>query len=136
MIPLPPLVQVLWQLVMVVIGGFLAVWLYERRTGNYLTVGSGARLGWITGIFAFLIMMVMFTLSVILLASGDGIQQSFREMLSMRGSPEVAQQFDQLINSPAGLAFLLFGMLLTSFLMLTILATVGGALGAKVLEKE
>jgi hypothetical protein len=136
MVPLPALIQILWQLLMVVAGGFLSVWLYQRRTGNHLTVGSGARLGWITGIFAFLIMMVMFTLSVLLLAAGEGVQQSFREMLSMRGSPEVAQQFDALINSPGGLGFLLFGMLLTSFIMLTILATVGGALGAKVLEKE
>jgi hypothetical protein len=136
MVPLPALIQILWQLAMVVAGGFLSVWLYQRRTGNQLTVGSGARLGWITGIFAFLIMMVMFTLSVLLLAAGEGVQQSFREMLSMRGSPEVAQQFDALVNSPGGLGFLLFGMLLTSFIMLTILATVGGALGAKVLEKE
>jgi hypothetical protein len=136
MVPLPALLQVLWQLMMVVVGGFLAVWLYQRRTGNYLNVRSGARLGWITGIFAFLIMMVMFTLSIMLLAAGEGVQQSFRELLSMRGSPEVAQQFDALIGSPGGLAFLMFGMLLTSFIMLTILATVGGALGAKVLEKE
>ena len=55
----------------------------------------------------------------------------------MRGStPEVAEQFNALLASPIGVAFLLFGMLLTSFIMLTILATVGGALGAKVLEKE
>jgi hypothetical protein len=136
MVPFPALLQVLWQLMMVVVGGFLAVWLYQRKTGNYLNVRSGARLGWITGIFAFLIMMVMFTLSIMLLAAGQGVQQSFREMLSMRGSPEVAQQFDALVGSPEGLAFLLFGMLLTSFIMLTILATVGGALGAKVLEKD
>lgn len=136
MVPLPALLQVLWQLTMVVAGGFISVWLYQRRTGSYLTVRSGARLGWITGIFAFLIMMVMFTLSIMLLAAGEGVQQSFREMLSMRGSPEVAQQFDTLLGSPGGLAFLLFGMLLTSFIMLTILATVGGALGAKVLDKE
>ena len=41
-----------------------------------------------------------------------------------------------LLSAPGGLGLLLFGMLITSFIMLTILATVGGALGAKVLEKE
>ena len=57
-------------------------------------------------------------------------------MLNARSAPEVADQFNALLSSPGGVAALLFGMLITSFIMLTILATVGGALGAKVLEKE
>ena len=136
MVPMPPLVQILWHLITLMVGGFFAVWLYQRRTGNYLSVKSGAHLGWLAGIFCFLIMMVMFTLSVIAIASGEGLQDSFREMLNARSAPEVAEQFNALLSSPAGVAILLFGMLITSFIMLTILATVGGALGAKVLEKE
>jgi hypothetical protein len=31
--------------------GFLAVYLYSRRTGQTLSIRSGARMGWITGIF-------------------------------------------------------------------------------------
>lgn len=136
MLPMPPIIQILWQLVILVVGGFFAVWLYQRRTGGQLSVRSGAHLGWLAGTFCFLIMMVMFTLSVIAISSGEGIEQSFREMLNARSAPEVAEQFNTLLASPAGVGFLLFGMLLTSFIMLTILATVGGALGAKVLEKE
>jgi hypothetical protein len=136
MLPMPPLIQILWQLVILVVGGFFAVWLYQRRTGRYLSVRSGAHLGWLAGTFCFLIMMVMFTLSVIAISSGEGLEQSFREMLNTRSAPEVADQFNRLLSSPGGVAALLFGMLLTSFIMLTILATVGGALGAKVLEKE
>jgi hypothetical protein len=136
MLPIPPFVQILWQLFILVAGGFFAVWLYQRRTGGQLSVRSGAHLGWLAGTFCFLIMMVMFTLSVIAISSGEGIEQSFRDMLNARSAPEVAEQFNALLSSPAGVAFLLFGMLLTSFIMLTILGTVGGALGAKVLEKE
>jgi hypothetical protein len=136
MLPMPPLVQILWQLVILVIGGFFAVWLYQRRTGRYLSVRSGAHLGWLAGIFCFLIMMVMFTLSVMAIASGEGLQESFRELLNARAAPEVADQFNALLSSPAGVAALIFGMLITSFIMLTMLATVGGALGAKVLERE
>ena len=136
MVPMPPLIQVLWQLAILVIGGFFAVWLYQRRTGRYLSVRSGAHLGWLSGIFCFLIMMVMFTLSVMAIASGEGLQESFRDMLNARSGPELADQFNALLSSPAGVALLIFGMLLTSFIMLTILATVGGALGAKVLDKE
>jgi hypothetical protein len=136
MVPMPPFIQILWQLVILVVGGFFAVWLYHRRTGKYLTVRSGAHLGWLAGTFCFLIMMVMFTLSVIAISSSGGLQESFREMLNARSAPEVAEQFNSLLSSPAGIGVLLFGMLLTSFIMLTILATVGGALGAKVLEKE
>ncbi|MGA2213314.1 MAG: hypothetical protein ABSH31_08575, partial [Bryobacteraceae bacterium] len=33
--------------------GFLAVFLYSRRTGQTLTIRSGVRMGWITGIFSF-----------------------------------------------------------------------------------
>jgi hypothetical protein len=136
MLPMPPLLQILWQLVILVVGGFFAVWLYQRRTGRYLSVKGGAHLGWLAGTFCFLIMMVMFTLSVIAISSGGGLEQSFREMLNARSAPEVADQFNALLSSPGGVAFLVFGMLITSFIMLTILATVGGALGAKVLEKE
>ena len=36
-----------------VAAGFLAVYLYSRRTGQMLSLRSGARMGWITGIFSF-----------------------------------------------------------------------------------
>lgn len=136
MMPLPPLIHVLWQLVMLVAGGFVAVWLYQRRTGTHLNVRSGAHLGWIAGIFCFAIMMVMFTISIAGLAADGGLQQTFREMLSQRGSPEVAEQMDQLLSSPAGLGVLLGLMVVITFFTLTLLATAGGALGAKILEKE
>lgn len=121
---------------MLLVGGFFAVWLYQRRTHSYLSVRSGAHLGWLSGMFCFLIMMVMFTITIIAITTGEGLQQSFRELLTAKGTPEVADQLNELLSSPSGLATLLFGMLVSTFVMLSVLATAGGALGAKVLEKE
>ena len=66
----------------------------------------------------------------------DGLAAFFREMVSQRGTPDLVAQFNEVLSSPAGIATLLFGMLLVFFVMLTLLPAVGGALGAKVLAKE
>ncbi len=135
-IPLPAFIQVLWQIVLLSAGGFVAVYLYHRRTGEFPTVRGGARLGWITGVFCFLIMMVLFTISIFTIATGGGLQQFFTEMVSSRGTPEMAEQFRSILQNPAGLGALLFGIVTTFFLMMTILPTLGGAVGAKVLQKD
>src|SRR3984957_8547658 len=44
-----------------VAAGFLAVFLYSRRTGQTLSIRNGARMGWITGIFSFTAVTIFFT---------------------------------------------------------------------------
>jgi hypothetical protein len=136
LMPFPPQVHWLWEILLVVAGGFAAVWLYQRRTGAYLNVRSGAHLGWITGTFCFMILLVIFTVTIAAGPGGDGLHEMFREMATQRGSPEVMQQFESVLSSPAGIAALVFFTLLTWFFLVTLLATAGGALGAKILEKE
>src|SRR5882757_4538536 len=41
--------------------GFFTVLVYRRRTGQALNLQTGMRLGWITGILMFVIMMVLLT---------------------------------------------------------------------------
>jgi hypothetical protein len=135
-IPTPPVISMLWQFILLLSGGFFSVFLYSRRTGESLSVRGGARMGWITGIFCFAIMMVLFTFSLVAVASSKGVAEFFREILSARGTPEMMDQFNTILSSPAGLASLLFGILAMFFIMLTLLPALGGALGAKVLEKE
>jgi hypothetical protein len=60
----------------------------------------------------------------------------FRKAAENSGSPEMASQLEALLNNPAGLGMLVFGTLFLMFIMLTALMAVGGALGAKVLERE
>jgi hypothetical protein len=135
-LPMPPVLQAVWQLITLFAGGFLSVYLYGRRTGISLSVWNGARLGWITGVFCFLIMMVLFTISIFAIAAGEGLQAFFRQAVSARGTPEIAEQLERLLESPAGIAGMLIGFLLIFFFMLTAVPTAGGAVGAKVLEKE
>lgn len=135
-VPLPPVIQLLWQMIMLLAGGFFAVYIYNRRTGKHVNLRTGAYIGWIAGLFCFLIMLILFTVSMIATASGDGLQQSFREAIAASGNSNVIGQFEELLRSPVGIAVLLFGTLFTLFVMVTVLPTIGGVLGAKVLEKE
>lgn len=135
-IQLPTLIQLLWNFVLLVGGGFLTVYLYQRRTGEFLNVSSGARIGWLTGFFHFLIALVLFTLAMLALDGQGGVAQLFRKAIETNSSPELRGQMESILANPSGLGFLIFGTLVFSFCVLSILTAAGGALGAKVLEKE
>lgn len=136
-VPMPAVLQLLWQLILLFAGGFFAVYLYNRRTQAQASPRAGAALGWMAGMFCFLIMLVLFTVSVLAMSSADGgLQASFRDMISQRGNAEVAQQFNEWLESPSGVGTLLFLILTTTFFMLTLVPALGGLLAAKVLEKD
>lgn len=135
-IQMPALFNILWNFILLVAGGFLAVYLYQRRTGEFLTVRSGARIGWFTGLFHFLIALVLFTFAIVALQSSGGVGQLFRRAMEANTVPEMRAQIEALLNNPVGLTFLVFGTLAITFVMLSILTAAGGALGAKVLERE
>jgi hypothetical protein len=117
---------ILWMLA----SGFFSVYLYRRRTGQHLTALSGARMGWITGLFAFLLVMVLFTIIVVAL-SDPAVATAFIDQLKSRGSSIDAQQAIRAFHSPAGIAQGLLGF----FVVCGILPTLGGALGAKLLSR-
>ena len=131
-VPLPSLVQPIWLMVLLLGGGFFSVYIFHRRTGAEISVVSGARLGWMTGVFVFLVTLVLFTITIV----GMGVQPFFNELLTARGSPELTEQFEDILKNPGGLAAMLFLALLAMFFLLTLVASAGGALAAKVLEKE
>lgn len=135
-LPLPPGIQIIWQIGILVAGGFFSVYLYNKRTGTFLRPGRGAVLGWMSGLFCFLILFVLFTISVLILASNGGLQQSFRNLLEAQGQTGMDGELQAMLESPAGLAGLFAVMLFTSFLLVSTFTLIGGALGAKVLEKD
>ncbi|MFM2125392.1 MAG: hypothetical protein RL328_1843, partial [Acidobacteriota bacterium] len=53
-------------LLALIAGGAFAVFLYHRSTRQPVSVANGARLGWITGLFMFVLLLLMFTASVAL----------------------------------------------------------------------
>lgn len=113
-------------------GGFYAVVLYARRTGARLSVLNGARMGWITGIFCFVIMTVFFTAGIALLAGSDQLMKAYKESAASLGlPPEAAQQFEKLASDPGAFAASIVLGLVFQFVFLTLFCSVGGALGAK-----
>jgi hypothetical protein len=118
--------------------GFIAVYLFSRRTGQSLSVRSGARMGWIAGIMSFAIFTVVFTIGTVSIANQPGgLSAAFREAL--RSRPVSQQQLEdalQVLSTPTGQASVYIFALLFSFTVTALFCTAGGALGAKVLEKE
>jgi hypothetical protein len=118
--------------------GFIAVYLFSRRTGQSLSVRSGARMGWIAGIMSFAIFTVVFTVGTVAIANQPGgLSAAFREALRSRPVPQ--QQLDealQVLSTPTGQASVYIFALLFSFTVTAVFCTAGGALGAKVLEKD
>ena len=110
--------------------GFGAVYLYQKKTGESLTIGNGARMGWLTGLFVFLITLVMLVLMVVALMS-DEVRESVRQQVNAAGGDLNFEEFIEGIQSPR-----LFGGLVVLFLFLTALPLVGGAVGATILKKD
>lgn len=132
LVPLPfPFLRLL---IAFVAGGFFAVFLYSRRTGQTLSIGGGARMGWITGIFSFTMLSVLFAVVMVKISNDGGLAKYLLSELPANDarSESVAQAF----NDPAMLVVLVLLSLGMLFVVLTALPIIGGALGAKVLEKE
>jgi len=125
--PLPPFITVIRLLVCFVAAGFLAVYIYKRRTGQTITIRGGARLGWMTGIFSFTIATVLVAGTVLSLSA-------FREQLAGK-NPEV-DQFIRMMDDRATMAGVLLMVLIILFVLYTLLPMVGGMLCVKVLEKD
>jgi hypothetical protein len=58
----------LGRVILLLGAGFFSVYLYQRRSGQDLSIGNGARMGWISGLFCFVIVTVLFTINLVLIA--------------------------------------------------------------------
>ena len=127
---LSPGVSLLW----LVISGFICVLLYHKRTGYKMTILHGAHLGWICGLFVFTIMVVLFAASILSdPASFQTAMDAMREQLRASARPGMdVNQIMDVVRSPTGILFGLLG----AFLLLTALPAFGGALGAKLLDRD
>ena len=125
---LGPLGLVVWWLT----AGFLSVYVYRRRTGQLLTVDSGLRMGWITGLLGSTITAALFTVSVVPLISGGGFASLYQaQMRKMSGNDPNVEEALKMLQTPTGLAVFVIIALLFLFLIITFLCTAGAALGAK-----
>jgi len=114
--------------------GFLAVFIYSRRTGQTPSIRSGARIGWITGIFSFMLLTILSTVQIVAISSQGELEKQFRSYLPANDPRAAVLQ--QHLSSPAVIAALVVFYLVFFFVIFTALPTIGGALGGKVLEKQ
>jgi hypothetical protein len=96
-------------------------------------VVAGARLGWIAGIIVFAILTMLLTMLVLMLSQPDLVQSMRDQMAKMSSiSPEEVTKRIDLLRTPSSLAL----VLLDAFLTYTLLTALGGAVGAKFLDRH
>ena len=105
--------------------GFAAARLYNGRANEPLTTAAGARLGWMTGLWLFIVVVVVCAVTAIIVASPEGWRQLKATWAQFPQGSRLLQlnQRDVLMQLLIGLPF--------SFFLLTLLPGLGGILGAK-----
>jgi hypothetical protein len=110
--------------------GFLAVYLYQRRTGQRLSMIHGAHLGWISGVFGFAISSAVVALEFSNPATRDALLEQVKKAAASR-QVEI-EQVSEMMHNPS----LLLSFVALMFVMFTVLPACGGALGAKFLDRK
>jgi len=117
--------------------GFFCAWLYMRRAGEPLTVRAGARIGWIMGLFSFVILTVVVTIGFVGVVNSGEFQSMMNEQFSHMALPEAATaRMSEMMQSPGVLAITLLFSLFILFVISIAFSVAGGALGAKLLHKD
>lgn len=131
---LVPLPNPILRLFAFLIAGFLAVFLYRRWTGEILTIRSGARMGWMTGIFSFVLVGILFTVAIVEISNQEGLAKFLSHQLPPNDAR--TETMTQMFQDPATLAAVVLFSLIALFVIVTALPMIGGALGAKLFEKR
>jgi hypothetical protein len=110
--------------------GFLAVYLYCRKTGFRLDVASGVKIGWITGLIAYCFYAIVFTARLLPDAVSGNLGKALLEQMknSLQDPAKIQEAAKIVADNPGAVIFLLLVML---FVLVTCLSMAGGALGAK-----
>lgn len=126
-IPMPPIMALIRFFVCFVAAGYFAVYVYKRRSGQTITVRAGARLGWMTGMFSFVVGSIM------ALAEMPSAATFRQQMINQ--NPAMRQFVDSVDDRTIMIAVALMTLMFL-FVLLNVLPMVGGVLGAKMLEKD
>lgn len=113
---------VIWML----LAGIVAVWLYAKRTGEALTITSGARLGWITGVFTFLIVLLLISFLALALTNKE-VVDTILEQTKQRGMETSAREMIDALQKPDKIV----QAIIVQFVSCALLPVLGGMLGAR-----
>lgn len=128
-VPVPPVIEILWLALVFFSAGFFSAFIYARRTKRAITPRSGLRLGWMTGLFSFGILALLAVVSLLNLSQ-------FREQMSQMSRDPAYRAAAPLLGDPTFVVAALVVAVLMLFVLFTLLSIAGGALCAKFLEKE
>jgi hypothetical protein len=116
--------------------GFYSVHSFRRQTRRRVTLRAGAKLGFLTGVITFALLLILMTIASTMpgtpgfSATLDELETTFQQ----QGDAEIAARIQKLRAEPTQLALMALIGLSIGFCVTTGFATAGGALGAKVLE--
>lgn len=118
------------------LAGYFSVILYRKRTGQALTVRSGAKMGWITGVLNAVIVIVFFTLTFV--ATVSDFTSVYRQQLSLLQARDPASyaRASGFLESPYALATGVIFLLFFLFVFFSLAGVAGGALSAKFAKKD
>lgn len=127
------------NIVWVVGGGALAVWLYNRRRPPYMQIapGTGAKIGAVTGVVGYALFAIVAALGFIF--ASDKIWSQLTIAMKERAGPNpdanVQQMFD-LMKTAEGKAFIAVFVMVFAFALFLGLATLGGAIGTALVRRN
>ena len=124
-------------------GGVVAVYAYRRRVpGAVLSLGSGAKLGAVSGLLGFVVFGVLLTLEVLLKHAGGKFYEMIFESLNQtarNSDPQIQQQMQDMIqqlNTPEGFAVLMIFMCIVVCLIFVFFSVLGGAIGSSMTRRK
>ena len=109
--------------------GFVAARLYIRQTGEVISTQSGARLGFMTALWAFLVVVILCVLLAIFISNPE-LRGEIVDKLTSQGNP-ATQQIVKMLNDPRRFILLMMGELLVNFCLFTFPSMLGGMLGVR-----
>ena len=102
-----------------------------------LTVAAGARLGWITGVLFYVIWILFFTVTLLVLQDQGGLLEAYKKQLQDANAPaDTVRQITEIMQSPEVFGAMMVLMLGLVFIAFTLPMILGGAVAAKALERE
>lgn len=131
----PPLNKALpvWML----LGGWLAVSLYRRRTSAPLVPAiTGAKLGALAGVlgftYVFVLLSAVLVVEVGVFKHGDELKRALHTQIEQAAAsnPSSAQALNQLLQTPEGIATLAISVMFVLFLLFLLLSCAGGVFAA------
>ncbi|MGZ4814218.1 MAG: zinc-ribbon domain-containing protein [Terriglobales bacterium] len=134
---------VLWNVLVIAIGGAIAVAFVRRQDWAIHDLGAsgGAKIGAAAAFCSYVISAILLVLSCVL--DGPGVRQQFINRLqatqSQLGDPNSREIFQTLIDkvkTPEGFATLVTIGLAMSFVIFVVIGAAGGAIGATLMQRD